>query len=83
MIDDWLFIARDQGVDGVIYALQPGCLPVLNLRKLFLEAFEEAGIPTLALEIRGIFREGYNPQDIKSKLSNFIEVCSSQKLVKA
>ncbi|MFC1990092.1 2-hydroxyacyl-CoA dehydratase [Chloroflexota bacterium] len=80
LIDDWLFIVKDQGIDGVVYPLQPGCLPTLNLHKVFADSIEEAaGVPTLGLEIRGIFREGYNQKDIKAKLSNFIEICLAKK----
>jgi len=83
LIDDWGFIAKDQGVDGAVYVLQPGCLPTLNLRKLFSDAFEKANIPTMSLEIRGIFKEGYSQKDVKAKLSNFIEICLSKKQAKA
>ncbi|MFH1087621.1 MAG: 2-hydroxyacyl-CoA dehydratase family protein [Chloroflexota bacterium] len=79
LIDDWMYIIKDQGIDGVVYPLQPGCLPVLNLRKVFADAVEQVGVPTLGLEIRGIFREGYNQQDVKTKLANFIEVCLERK----
>ncbi len=83
LIDDWLFIAKDQGVDGIVYPLQPGCLPVLSIHKLFADAAEAVGIPTLRLDIRGIFREGYNQQDVKNKLSNFMEICLARKQQKA
>ncbi|MFC1990503.1 2-hydroxyacyl-CoA dehydratase [Chloroflexota bacterium] len=80
LIDDWLFIVKDQGIDGVVYPLQPGCLQTLNLRKVFADSVEAAaGVPTLGLEIRGIFREGYNQKDVKAKLSNFIEICLAKK----
>ncbi|MBM2825544.1 MAG: hgdA [Dehalococcoidales bacterium] len=78
LIDDWGFIAKDQGVGGVVYVLQPGCLQTLNLRKPFTDAMEKAGLPTLGLEIRGIFKEGYSQKDVKAKLSNFIEICLSK-----
>ncbi|MBM2825545.1 MAG: hgdA [Dehalococcoidales bacterium] len=40
LIDDWGFIAKDQGVGGVVYVLQPGCLQTLNLRKPFTDAMD-------------------------------------------
>ncbi len=82
LIDDWGFVAREQAVDGVVYVLQPGCLQTLNLRKPFADAMEKAGLPTLSMEIRGIFKEGYSQKDVKAKLSNFIEICLANKQAK-
>lgn len=79
LIDDWMFIAKDQGCDGMVYVLQPGCLPVLNLRKVFADSMEAQGIPTMGLEIRGIFKEGYNQKDVIAKLSNFMEICQANR----
>ncbi|MBM2825206.1 MAG: 2-hydroxyglutaryl-CoA dehydratase D-component [Dehalococcoidales bacterium] len=83
LIDDFTYIAKDQGVDGTVYVMQPGCISVLGARKLVADAMEAAGIPTLSMEIRGIFKEGYSQKDVKAKLADFIEICLARKQAKA
>lgn len=79
-IDDCLFICRDLQIDAIVNFIQMGCSPTVGLGKLLADAAENRlGLPTLQLEGRAIFQEGFSQQQTEEMLGEFIDMCLERK----
>ena len=79
-VEDIMQVCKEYELDGIIYFQQWGCTVSEGLAQITAEETEKRlGIPTLILEGRQLIQEIFNPDDIKSKLDAFIDLCKERK----
>lgn len=79
-VEDMIQVCKEYELDGIIYFQQWGCTVSEGLGQITAEEAEKRlGIPTLILEGRQLIQEIFNPDDIKSKLDAFIDLCKERK----
>ena len=79
-VEDMIQVCKEYELDGIIYFQQWGCTVTEGLAQITAdEAEKRLGIPTLILEGRQLIQEIFNPDEVKSKLDAFIDLCKERK----
>jgi hypothetical protein len=72
-------MAKDVKCDFVINFIQSGCLQSVGLAQIIAERLEKDGIPSMRIEGRGLFLEGYNREEVISQFADFIDMMMERK----
>ncbi len=83
-VNELVRLAKDLKIDFVINFIQSGCTQTLGLPRVVEERLQqEVGIPSLRIEGRGLFTEGYNRDEVLAEFRDFIDMMLERKGITA
>ncbi len=78
-VDEVVSQAKDLKCDFVINFIQSGCLQHAGLAQIIDETLKREGIPSLRIEGRSLFPEGYNRDEVIARFGDFIDMMLDRK----